>query len=195
VSDRAARSGSPSVAGRPSKRSRGRGPPGAGAPRTLTRRRGAASGPGSVARPAEQLRRRVRDGRGRVALAAAFATVLLALLVGGLAQFGLARGPGRRVLYRFGRYLGLTPAPPAARECGRTATVHPGGRRPGAGTGGSALLRAWGGPQFVARSLEGFAALAAARRGRRRRAPRQSRQNPHQGGWARAAQRASRSAR
>jgi membrane protein DedA with SNARE-associated domain len=47
---------------------------------------------------------------GRVALAAAFATVLLALLVGGLAQFGLARGPGRRVLYRFGRYLGLTPA-------------------------------------------------------------------------------------
>jgi membrane protein DedA with SNARE-associated domain len=47
---------------------------------------------------------------GRVALAAAFAAVLLALLVGGLAQFGLARGPGRRVLYRFGRYLGLTPA-------------------------------------------------------------------------------------
>jgi membrane protein DedA with SNARE-associated domain len=34
--------------------------------------------------------------------------ILLALVLGGLIQFALARGPGRGLLYRFGRYIGLT---------------------------------------------------------------------------------------
>jgi membrane protein DedA with SNARE-associated domain len=44
-------------------------------------------------------------GLWQTAVAVLFATVL-----GGLIQFVLARGPGRGLLYRFGRYLGLTPA-------------------------------------------------------------------------------------
>jgi len=40
----------------------------------------------------------------------AFAAILVALVVGGVIQFLLARGPGRGFLYRFGRTLGLTPA-------------------------------------------------------------------------------------
>jgi membrane protein DedA with SNARE-associated domain len=39
-----------------------------------------------------------------------FLVILLALVLGALVQFLLARGPGRGLLYRFGRYLGLTPA-------------------------------------------------------------------------------------
>jgi membrane protein DedA with SNARE-associated domain len=46
---------------------------------------------------------------GKVSLGVAFGVVLLALVLGGLSQFGLARGPGRQVLYQFGKYLGLTP--------------------------------------------------------------------------------------
>ncbi len=34
--------------------------------------------------------------------------LLIALILGGLIQFALARGPGRGLLYRFGRYIGLT---------------------------------------------------------------------------------------
>jgi membrane protein DedA with SNARE-associated domain len=34
--------------------------------------------------------------------------ILIALVLGGLIQFVLARGPGRGLLYRFGRYIGLT---------------------------------------------------------------------------------------
>ena len=37
-----------------------------------------------------------------------FFAILIALLLGGLIQFVLARGPGRGLLYRFGRYVGLT---------------------------------------------------------------------------------------
>lgn len=37
-----------------------------------------------------------------------FCAILLALLLGGWLQFLLARGPGRALLYRFGRYIGLT---------------------------------------------------------------------------------------
>jgi membrane protein DedA with SNARE-associated domain len=33
----------------------------------------------------------------------------LALVFGGIAQFYLARGPARQLVYRFGRYLGLPP--------------------------------------------------------------------------------------
>lgn len=40
----------------------------------------------------------------------AFAAILIALIVGGIIQYTLVRGPGRSILYRYGRYLGLTPA-------------------------------------------------------------------------------------
>jgi membrane protein DedA with SNARE-associated domain len=40
----------------------------------------------------------------------AFLALLAALVVGGTLQFVLARGPARGLLYRSGRYLGLTPA-------------------------------------------------------------------------------------
>ncbi len=40
----------------------------------------------------------------------AFAALLIAIVVGDLIQFWLARGPGRTMVYRIGRYLGLTPA-------------------------------------------------------------------------------------
>ena len=40
----------------------------------------------------------------------AFALTVLPLVLGSLFQFGIARGPGRSLLFRFGRYLGLTPA-------------------------------------------------------------------------------------
>ncbi len=51
-----------------------------------------------------------RVTQGRLVLWQAFIAILIALVVGGTAQFLLARGPGRRGVYRFGRYLGLTPA-------------------------------------------------------------------------------------
>ena len=51
-----------------------------------------------------------RVGQGKFVWWQAVAIILLALVLGGLTQFWLARGPGRRILYRFGRYLGLTPA-------------------------------------------------------------------------------------
>ncbi len=51
-----------------------------------------------------------RVAAGKFDLGLAFAAILIALVVGGVIQFGLARGPGRKFLYRFGRYLGLTAA-------------------------------------------------------------------------------------
>ena len=45
-----------------------------------------------------------------------FFAILVALLLGGLIQFVLARGPGRGLLSRFGRYVGLTPRIDAAAE-------------------------------------------------------------------------------
>ncbi|HZY45778.1 MAG TPA: VTT domain-containing protein [Anaerolineae bacterium] len=45
---------------------------------------------------------------GKFILWQAFVSVLIALLIGGLIQFLIVRGPGRKFLYRFGRYLGLT---------------------------------------------------------------------------------------
>jgi membrane-associated protein len=45
---------------------------------------------------------------GKLVLWQAFGVILLALVCGGLIQFVLARGPGRNLLYRFGRYIGLT---------------------------------------------------------------------------------------
>jgi membrane-associated protein len=37
-----------------------------------------------------------------------FAAILVALVLGGLIQFAIVSGPGRGLLYRFGRYVGLT---------------------------------------------------------------------------------------
>src|SRR5437588_3032739 len=51
-----------------------------------------------------------RVAEGKLVLWQAFIALLLALVVGGLVQFWLARGPGRGLLYRFGRYIGLTSA-------------------------------------------------------------------------------------
>jgi membrane protein DedA with SNARE-associated domain len=64
-----------------------------------------------------------RAAEGRMTLWQAFLSILIALVVGGLVQFTLARGPGRGFLYRFGRYLGLTPA----RLDAASATVRRGG--------------------------------------------------------------------
>ena len=52
----------------------------------------------------------VRASEGKLVLSQAFIAILIALVVGGIVQFSLVRGPGRRFLYRFGRYLGMTPA-------------------------------------------------------------------------------------
>lgn len=51
-----------------------------------------------------------RAAEGRLSLVDAFAAMLLALVVGGLVQFGLVRRVGRIALYQLGRYVGLTPA-------------------------------------------------------------------------------------
>ena len=49
-----------------------------------------------------------RVAQGKLIWWQAFIAILIALVLGGLIQFVLARGPGRRLLYRFGRYIGLT---------------------------------------------------------------------------------------
>jgi membrane-associated protein len=50
----------------------------------------------------------VRVAEGKLILWQAFLGILLALVMGGVIQFALVRGPGRKLLYRFGRYIGLT---------------------------------------------------------------------------------------
>jgi membrane protein DedA with SNARE-associated domain len=42
-------------------------------------------------------------------LGLAFTVLLVAIIIGDIIQFWLARGPGRTMVYRVGRYLGLTP--------------------------------------------------------------------------------------
>jgi membrane protein DedA with SNARE-associated domain len=49
-----------------------------------------------------------RAAEGKLLLWQAFIVLLVALSVGGVLQFLLARGPGRQVIYRYGRRLGLT---------------------------------------------------------------------------------------
>jgi membrane-associated protein len=51
-----------------------------------------------------------RAAEGKLELWQAFVVLLSALVLGGTVQFTLARGAGRGLLYRLGRYLGLTPA-------------------------------------------------------------------------------------
>jgi membrane protein DedA with SNARE-associated domain len=50
-----------------------------------------------------------RAADGKLPLWETFGLILVALVLGGLVQFGLARGPARGLLYRYGRLLGLTP--------------------------------------------------------------------------------------
>jgi membrane protein DedA with SNARE-associated domain len=50
----------------------------------------------------------VRVAQGKLVGWQVFLAILVALVLGGLIQFVLARGPGRGLLYRFGRYVGLT---------------------------------------------------------------------------------------
>ena len=50
-----------------------------------------------------------RCAEGRFAIGSTFAAIVIALVIGGTVQFLLVRGTARRLLYRFGRYLGLTP--------------------------------------------------------------------------------------
>src|SRR3954471_21846877 len=51
-----------------------------------------------------------RAAEGKVLLWLAFATLLLALILGGTAQFLLARGPARRLVVTYGHRVGLTEA-------------------------------------------------------------------------------------
>jgi membrane protein DedA with SNARE-associated domain len=50
----------------------------------------------------------VRVAQGKLIGWQVFVAILIALLLGGFIQFALARGPGRGLLNRFGRYAGLT---------------------------------------------------------------------------------------
>ena len=52
----------------------------------------------------------VRVAEGKLVLWQTFSDILVAVVLGGVIQFVLARGPGRNLLYRFGRYIGLTSA-------------------------------------------------------------------------------------
>ena len=49
-----------------------------------------------------------RAAAGPLDLFGVIVTFEVAMLLGGVIQYALARGPGRGVLYRFGRYIGLT---------------------------------------------------------------------------------------
>lgn len=51
-----------------------------------------------------------RAAQGRASPVEAFAVILIPMLLGGLFQYTLARGPGRRLIYRLGRAIGLTEA-------------------------------------------------------------------------------------
>ena len=50
-----------------------------------------------------------RVAQGSDGLGLTFAVLLIAIIIGDVVQFWLARGPGRATVYRLGRYLGLTP--------------------------------------------------------------------------------------
>ncbi len=61
-------------------------------------------------------------------LAIVFLAILIPMFVGGLVQFALAKGPGRALIYRIGKYIGLTQerldrAMNAVRKGGTTAVT------------------------------------------------------------------------
>ncbi|MBI4788256.1 MAG: hypothetical protein HY782_14590 [Chloroflexi bacterium] len=49
-----------------------------------------------------------RAATGRFPFAAVFLAILIPMLIGGLVQYSMAKGPGRRLIYRLGNYIGLT---------------------------------------------------------------------------------------
>ena len=49
-----------------------------------------------------------RAAQGRFPVLAVFLAILIPMVVGGLVQYAIAKGPGRRVVYRLGSYIGLT---------------------------------------------------------------------------------------
>jgi membrane protein DedA with SNARE-associated domain len=49
-----------------------------------------------------------RAAQGRFPFIAVFFAILIPMLIGGMAQFLFARGPGRQLIYRVGKYIGLT---------------------------------------------------------------------------------------
>jgi membrane protein DedA with SNARE-associated domain len=49
-----------------------------------------------------------RSAQGKLIAWQVLIALLVALVLGGLIQFVLSRGPARALLYRFGRYIGLT---------------------------------------------------------------------------------------
>ncbi len=49
-----------------------------------------------------------RAAQGKFPLLAVFFAILIPMLLGGLVQYAIAKGPGRRVVYRLGTYIGLT---------------------------------------------------------------------------------------
>jgi membrane protein DedA with SNARE-associated domain len=51
-----------------------------------------------------------RAAQGRFPILAVFFAILIPMLLGGLVQYAIAKGPGRRVVYRLGNYIGLTKA-------------------------------------------------------------------------------------
>src|SRR5260221_3870192 len=51
-----------------------------------------------------------RTAQGRLVVWQTFAAILVALVLGGLGQFMLIRGPGRTLLYRYGHYVRMGPA-------------------------------------------------------------------------------------
>jgi membrane protein DedA with SNARE-associated domain len=46
---------------------------------------------------------------GEFTILAAFLVIFIPMLIGGMFQYSMARGPGRALVYRVGRYIGLTP--------------------------------------------------------------------------------------
>jgi membrane-associated protein len=49
-----------------------------------------------------------RAAQGRFSLAGVFFAILIPMLVGGMAQYWIAKGPGRKLIYRLGDFIGLT---------------------------------------------------------------------------------------
>lgn len=50
-----------------------------------------------------------QSASGEIGLLAGFVALLVPMLLGGLFQYTIARGPGRRFIYRAGKFIGLTP--------------------------------------------------------------------------------------
>ena len=49
-----------------------------------------------------------RAAQGKFPLAAVFLAILIPMFVGGLVQYSIAKGPGRKLIYRIGNLIGLT---------------------------------------------------------------------------------------